>query len=183
MNRWMDLAVGGWQLNDEWIVQNGSPLAITQTDLNSSGTYGATGVGGTTQRPNLVAGVNPCKSGKPGSRDTAGNPYFNLTAFTPALPDTYGDAPRTLACKGPGYDNSDISIFKSIKTVENLNIQIRFEALNAFNTPELGTPTTNFVVGNGYSKSQASFIPSSTGTITSSLGFGRIIQMGGRITF
>ncbi len=42
MNRWLDYAVGGWQVNDEWIDQNGSPLAITQTNLNSS-VYGAVG--------------------------------------------------------------------------------------------------------------------------------------------
>jgi hypothetical protein len=183
MNRWLDYAVGGWQINDEWIDQNGSPLATYQTDLNSGGTFGATGVGGTTQRPNLVAGVNPCNSGRPENRATAAHPYFNLAAFTPALPYTYGDAPRTLACQGPGYDNQDISLFKDFNVGEGIKIQFRAEALNVMNTAELGTPSTTLVPTSGYTLSSATFTPSSTGTITSSLGFGRIIQLGGRITF
>jgi len=189
MNRWLDYAVGGWQLNDEWIDQNGSPLAITQSNLNDSGIYGTPGVGGATQRPNLVPGTNPCKSGSPESRSTAANPYFNLSAFAPAMPYTYGDTPRTVACQGPGYVNSDISIFKDFKIFEGINIQARVEALNAFNTPELGSPSTTLVPNPGYSPTgYTSGTPgfentAGTGLITSSLGFGRIIQIGGRITF
>jgi trimeric autotransporter adhesin len=177
MNRWLDYALGGWQLNDEWIDQNGSPLAITQTNLNSA-VYGA--VGGSTQRPNLVPGVNPCYSGRPESRiggpHNLSHPYFNINAFSLAPAYTYGDAPRTVSCKGPGYDNSDISMFKNFKTLERVNFQVRVEALNTFNTAELGTPNTTITgVAQGTN--------ASTGSITSSLGFGRIIQLGGRITF
>jgi len=182
MNRWLDYGVGGWQINDEWVDQNGSPLALTQTNLNSGGTYGATGVGGSDQRPNLVAGVSPCYSGRPQNRDSTTHPYFNLSAFTPALPYSYGNAPRTLPCEGPGYDNQDISIFKDFN-VKMVKIQFRAEFLNAMNTPELGTPSTALVVNSGYTLNTAAYTPSSTGTITSSLGFGRIIQLGGRVTF
>lgn len=177
MNRWLDYAVGGWQFNDEWIDQNGSPLAITQTNLNST-VYGA--VGGLTQRPNLVPGVNPCYSGRPESRiggpRNLNHPYFNINAFSMAPAYTYGNAPRTVSCQGPGYDNSDVSMFKSFRSFERVNFQFRVEALNAFNTAELGTPNTTITgVAQGTN--------ASTGSITSSLGFGRILQMGGRITF
>jgi hypothetical protein len=177
MNRWLDYAVGGWQVNDEWIDQNGSPLAITQTDLNSS-VYGA--IGGSTQRPNLAPGQNPCYAGRPedriGGPHNLAHPYFNINAFALAPAYTYGDAPRTVGCEGPGYDNSDISLFKDFKTIERATIQVRVEALNAFNTAELGTPNPTITgVGQGTN--------ASTGAITSSLGFGRIIQIGGRITF
>jgi len=177
MNRWLDLAVGGWQVNDEWIDQNGSPLALTQTNLNSS-VYGA--VGGTTQRPNLVSGQNPCYSGRPESRiggpSNLQRPYFNINAFTLAPAYTYGNTPRTIGCKGPGYDNSDISLFKDFKSLERLTFQARIEALNAFNTAELGTPNTTITgVAQGTN--------ASTGAITSSLGFGRILQIGGKIIF
>jgi hypothetical protein len=177
MNRWLDLAVGGWQVNDEWIDQNGSPLAITQTNLNSS-VYGA--VGGTIQRPNLVSGQNPCYSGRPESRiggpRNLQHPYFNINAFALAPAYTYGNAPRTIGCQGPGYDNSDISLFKDFKSLERVTFQARVEALNAFNTAELGTPNTTITgVGEGTN--------ASTGAITSSLGFGRIIQIGGKVIF
>ena len=192
MNRWLDYAVGGWQVNDEWIDQNGSPLAITQSDLNSGGTFGATSVGGSTQRPNFVAGVNPCYSGRPQARDLEDGhrAYFNVSAFTAALPYTYGNVPRTLPCKGPGYDNQDISVFKSFKVKEGVNVQFRAEALNAMNTPELGTPNTTLAVASGYTLgAYASSYPANgfnsptSGQINSQLGFGRIIQLGGRVTF
>ena|SRR5882757_7902725 len=62
------MVIGGWQINDETIIQNGGPLSITQTNLNSAGQYGTTGVGGSTQRPNLIPGVKITRSGRPQGR-------------------------------------------------------------------------------------------------------------------
>lgn len=187
-NRIVDAAIGGWKINDVTILENGGPLPIVQTDL-SSGTYGTTGVGGSGQRPNLVPGVNPCYSGSPKNRLGGGNgakPYFNLDAFTPALPYTYGNAPRTLNCYGPGYENSDISINKSFKITGKVNFEFRAEALNAFNTPEFSQPKVTLTF-QSTGLTSATFTPSAsnttTGSITSQLGFSRIIQVGGRLSF
>ncbi len=70
-NRWMDLVVGGWRFNDVMIIQNGAPLAITQTNSNTAYGNGA-------QRPSLIAGMNPCKSGRPEDRLTS---YFNVSCL------------------------------------------------------------------------------------------------------
>jgi hypothetical protein len=183
INRGVDAAIGGWKINDVTILENGGALPIVQTDL-SSGTFGTTGVGGSTQRPNLVAGVNPCYSGSPKNRL---GQYFNLNAFTPALPYTYGNAPRTLACKGPGFLNSDISINKNFKITEKVNLEFRAEALNAFNNPEFSHPNETLTFpssGAGVpTLTSAAFTTGTTGSITSQLGFSRIIQLGGRLTF
>jgi len=175
-NRFLDAAVGGWKINDVTILENGGPLPIVQTNL-STGTYGTTGVAGANQRPNLVPGVNPCYSGSPESRlgGTSGlKPYFNPSAFTIAPQYTFGNAPRTLNCYGPGFLNSDISINKSFKATEKANFELRVEALNAFNTPEFGQPGITITSGGS---------SASTGAITSQLGFSRIVQIGGRLTF
>jgi hypothetical protein len=191
VNRLVDTVVGGWKINDVTTLQNGGPLPVVQTDL-SSGTFGTTGVGGSGQRPNLVAGVNPCYSGSPQSRLGGGGvkTYFNLNAFTPALPYTYGNAPRTLACKGPGYSNSDLAINKNFKIRGRLNFEFRAEALNAFNKPEFSQPgnTLTFDSKNyPLTLTSATFTNpttnASTGSITSQLGFSRIIQVGGRLSF
>jgi hypothetical protein len=193
-NHIVDAVVGGWSINDVTILENGGPLPIVQTNL-STGTFGTTGVGGTNQRPNLVPGSNPCRSGSPESRMGGSNatPYFNLEAFTPALPYTYGNAPRTLNCYGPGYENSDISIDKNFKVSDKVNFEFRVEALNAFNTPEFGQPniTLSFQsIPGGTLPDNSSAIQytppaknASTGSITSQLGFSRIIQFGGRLSF
>ena len=178
VNHWINYAIGGWQINDETTIENGGPLPLVQTNL-SSGSFGTTGVGGINQRPNLVPGINPCYSGKPQNRLGA---YYNVAAFRPALPYTYGNAPRTINCYGPGFDNSDLSLNKNFKVAERVNFQFRAEALNAFNTPEFGQPGTTLAVASGSTLTSASFA-SGSGTITSQLGFSRIIQLGGRLTF
>ena len=172
--------IGGWQINDETIIESGGPLPIIQTNL-SAGTFGTTGIGGTNQRPNLIPGVNPCYSGSPQSRLGGGNgakTYLNLNAFSPASPYTYGNAPRTLSCYGPGFNNSDISINKSFIIRDGINFQFSAEALNAFNTPEFGQPG-NILSFASTSLTAPVYTPSSTnattGSVTSQLGLSRIV--------
>ena len=199
-NRLVDELVGGWQINDEWVVQNGVPLMITQTDFSSS-TYGTTGVGGTQQRPNLTGSIYAaCQAGHPqGHLGNYGTglikaPYVNPTAFTPAAPYTYGNTPRSLPCRDPGYDNTNLSIFKDFSITERVKFQFRAEALNAFNTPLFAEPsntlglTATGVNGiptiNGYVPGQTvNQGAQSLGNVTTTLGFARIIQLGGRLSF
>ncbi len=185
--------IGGWQINDEWTLQNGVPLSIQQTDLSTQ--YGPTGIGGTYQRPNLVGDAHAaCLSGRPQSRlgsatvyGNIGQPqYLNAAAFTPARPYTFGNAPRMLPCQGPGSNNSDISINKNFKVTERVNAQFRAEALNAFNTPQFGNPTLTYVVtGNGAANAgtAASGTAQTLGNVSTQINYSRIIQLGGRISF
>ena len=161
-NRWVDLAVGGWTFNDIMIIQAGAPLPIGQgTNVNSA-------LGNSVTRPSLVGGVSPCYTGAPEGRLAH---YFNGAAYTPTtVLGTYGNAPRTSNCYGPGYLNSDLSLNKDFRLTERIHAQFRAEALNAFNTPEFGGP-------NLAADSAAS------GAITSTLGFPRLMQLGGRLTF
>jgi hypothetical protein len=187
-NHILDTAVGGWKIVDVTIFENGGALPVIQTDL-SSGAFGTTGVGGSNQRPNLVAGANPCYSGSPQSRIGGSGgvkPYFNLNAFTPALPYTYGNAPRTLACKGPGYSGSDASINKHFKIRGRLDFEFRAEITDVTNTPEFGQPNTTLTFSSTSLTSAAFTDPTTnatTGAITSQLGFARQFQLGGRLTF
>jgi hypothetical protein len=209
-NKIVDEIVGGWQINDEWIIQNGVPVSVIQTDL-SSGTYGTTGVGGTYQRPNVVGDIHSaCVSGSPQGRLGTATSYFtekayiNPVAFSPALPYTYGNAPRTLPCRNPGYDSSNVAIYKEFNLSHGFHFQFRAEALNAFNTPEFGTPsqtlglttagTTNCAPTSSGLSTQACIagytdIPKAgqsaqtLGNITTTIGFARIIQLGGRLSF
>ena len=161
-NRWVDLAVGGWRFNDITIIQDGSPLPVTQTNINSS-------FGNATTRPSLVAGISPCYSGPPEGRLAH---YFNPAAYSPELAKTAstGNAPRTSNCYGPGYLNSDLSLNKNFKVTERVNAEFRAEALNAFNTPQFNGP--NLAADS-----------TSAGQITGTLGFPRLVQLGGRLTF
>ena len=188
-NRLVDEIVGGWQINDEWVIQNGVPVSITQTDESVS--LGTNGIGGTYQRPNLAGSIySACMAGKPqghlgnyATGLTAKPTYINPAAFTPAPAYTYGNTPRSLPCRQPGYDNTNLSIFKDFQITERVRFQFRAEALNAFNTPEFAQPSTTY----GVSQATASTTPTPTGStlgnITTTIGFARIIQLGGRLSF
>ncbi len=128
-NRLVDLAVGGWRFNDVMIVQSGAPLAVSQTNVNSS-------FGNSSTRPNLT-GANPCGSGSPESRLTS---YLNKAAYSTVAAGSTGNAPRTSNCYGPGYLNTDLSLNKIFNVTERVHAEFRAEALNAFNTPQFNAP-------------------------------------------
>jgi trimeric autotransporter adhesin len=75
---------------------------------------------------------------------------------------------------------------KNFSVTGKINFQFRAEALNALNTPEFGQPG-NILTFSGSSLTSATYtLPTGNATIgavTSQLGFSRIIQLGGRLTF
>jgi trimeric autotransporter adhesin len=156
--RMLDYLVGGWSLNSITFIQTGAPLAVYQRSNNNSS------IGAGLQRPNLIG--NPCFTGSPESRF---NNYLNAAAFSVAPAYTYGDTPRTVACRGPGLANWDLSLFKDIH-VERATLQLRVEALNAFNTPQFDAPVTQFGAP-------------TFGQIQTQANFSRFIQVGGRLSF
>jgi hypothetical protein len=196
----VDALIGGYQINDETILQNGVPISLIQTDLSTQ--YGVTGIGGLYQRPNLAGDIHSaCGAGRPqgrlGSFGTAyingasttltEQPYVKPTGFTAAQAYTYGNAPRTLPCRVPGTNASTVSVNKTFVIHERFNLQFRAEALNVFNTPQFGAPSSSLTV----SQASAAVAPNPVatgsaqpfGNITSTVGFARIIQMGGRLSF
>ncbi len=189
----LDGVVGGWQANYEQIIQNGIPLSITQTDLSSS-TYGTTSFGGAYQRPSYQGDIHDlCYSGKPQGRfgsvgiPSAERPYFNYSLLTPTLPYEYGNIPRSLPCRAPGADSASMSLNKSFTIHERLAFQFRAEALNVWNTPQFaGTSTGTYnllVTGTGVNTAPTVNSTQTIGSNWTQIGFSRILQLGGRLTF
>jgi hypothetical protein len=160
--RWLDEVIGHWQVNVLPTFQAGFPVAIRQTS-NPNSSIAGNGV----QRPNLVAGTT---LGTKGSLYDRLNGYINPAAFTASDAYTFGDAPRTTSLRGPGFENWDISLFKSVPIHERANVQFRAQAFNAFNTPYFAGPNTAF--------GSANF-----GKITTQANFPRYLQLGLRIAF
>jgi len=161
-NRWGDEIIGNWQLNVLPTFQSGFPVSIRQSS-NPNGTIAGNGV----QRPNLVHGA---ALGTKGSLYNRLNGYINPAAFTASSAYTFGDAPRTLSLRGPGYANWDISLFKSVLIRERVNVQFRAQTFNAFNTPLFAGPNT-------------SFGSTSFGAITAQANFPRYVQLGLHVTY
>jgi hypothetical protein len=156
----VNYVVGGWTVNAVSTFQSGFPLQVTQSsNLNSAFGYAS-------QRPNAT-GVSAATSGDLASRL---NGYVNPAAFSQAPQFTFGNISRTLALRGPGTINYDLSVFKNFVIKERLKAQFRAEGLNAFNTPQFSAPNT-------------SFGSSSFGYITSQQNFPRQLQLALRFSF
>jgi hypothetical protein len=190
----LDQIVGGWTVNYEQIIQNGVPMTIVQTDLSSS-TYGSTSYGGSYQRPTYLGDMhNLCYSGKPQSRlGTVGIPapgeraYLNYGLLTATLPYQYGNVPRSLPCRVPGSDTATASLNKTFHIHEKWAFQFRAEALNLWNTPQFAAGSsgtyTLAVTGTGVNTAPTINSTQTIGSNWTQIGFSRIIQMGGRLTF
>ncbi len=168
-NRWVDLAVGGWNLNTTFVAQTGGPIAVRMSTNGNSNT------GAGSQRPNLVPGVNPCTNGSVQARtgQRGQQAFLNAAAFSSPGNGVSGNAPRTLpGCSGPGYRNVDASIFKDFK-VERATLQFRGEFMNLLNTPQFVIPNGNLAFG-ATTFGQVS---------TNAINFPRLITLGGKIIF
>jgi hypothetical protein len=137
MPRALDLVLGGWKTAGVWTIHDGFPL---QFQVENGGTpiwtYGP-------QRPNLVA--TPEFSG--GSENNWVNNYFaNPNAFQLPAPYTLGNAPRTVgSVRSPFFFNTNLSLLKEFgfsPSHEEMKLELRLEAQNAFNHPVFGTPDT-----------------------------------------
>jgi hypothetical protein len=151
--------VSGWNISGITIVQSGDPLPFTQ----SGGALAASGAAYGTSTTSYLDGVSTAQycSGfnngnilakgsivsKVGTSPANGTGYFNLAGFCPAPIVPFGDATATSfgnsgvgAVLGPGQFNWDISILKSTKITERVNMQFHTDFYNAFNHPQFADP-------------------------------------------
>jgi hypothetical protein len=161
-NRLMDLAVGGWTVNFQTTIQTGFPLAISQSNLNSS-------IGTSVQRPNATG--TPADTS--GSIESRLKNYINPAAFSLAPQYAYGNLSRTITERGPGTANIDFSMFKTYAAEvigTTFKAQFRAEVFNLTNTPQFYGPSTTFG-------------SSTFGQITTQANFPRVFQLGVRLFF
>lgn len=137
MPRPLEIVLGGWRTAGVWTMRSGFPL----TFIASGGgtpiyTYGY-------QRPNLV-GTPKRTDGSDGN--WVNNYFANPSVFQLPAAYTLGNAPRTLgAVRSPFLFASDLSIAKDFSFSprhENMKLELRMDAANAFNHPVFGTPDT-----------------------------------------
>jgi hypothetical protein len=153
------LLTGGWQLNGLVSWETGTPLSITGSN-NFTGTPFPDLIG----NPDLPASQRSVKK------------WFNTAAFANPAPYTIGNSPRTQpATRGPNYTNVNASLTKNLQFTERWDLELRCEAFNVFNHPQLNNPNTSF---SPTTNAQGSLDTSpSFGLITSALD-PRDIQLG-----
>jgi hypothetical protein len=137
MNRFLDAAVGGWELNTINTAHTGQPINVyygvsTTTDVTGlSNDYRGEAI----QRPNV--------SGTAASQSTSQmlNTYFaGYTFTTPLATAPFGNLGRN-AFRAPDFEQWDFAANKNFSITEGVKVQFRSEFFNVTNHTNFGLPT------------------------------------------
>jgi hypothetical protein len=164
-NKLLDEIVGGWQASSTIVLLSGQPFTpwINGTD-NSYSLAGSN----FNWRPNVV--------GRPRLSGRNYNHWFNEAAFAVPTSGTFGNEGRN-SLTGPGFNRVNLSLGKTFSISEQIKLQIRADANNAFNHPSLGLPSNGLTVG------ESGTITTGTSTIRGVTDPGRTMQLSGRLSF
>ena len=132
-NKVLNAAIGGWQLGGTFTHQTGG----VATPINGFDQASIASPFGNFDRPNPT-GISPYLEG---SARTL-NDWVNKAAYQYAPAGFFGTLQRG-SFTGPGYTNLDAALHKQFPMPynEKHQLSIRFEAFNALNHPNWGTPT------------------------------------------
>jgi trimeric autotransporter adhesin len=161
----------GWNASAIVELVSGSPLSAVLSDGVSDANLGL--LGGR-QRPDLIG--SPSTSGSDPDRvSSADHPdgrWFDAGAFADPGPGAYGNAPRAIGdARYQFRRNVDVVFTKQVQLSGGQLGEIRFEILNATNTPKFRGIDSNAID------------VSSFGRITAQAGFMRIWQLSFRYRF
>jgi hypothetical protein len=173
---------GGFQVSGVMSVMSGLPFSVIQ------GTAPNLRAGGSAQVPNqlnpdirILGGV-----GLPSQRGAAAGPYFDNTvlgltiqgvscaancAWGPENGGRFGGVGRN-TLRGPGFFETDLSIYRTILITERVQFQFRAEALNATNHANFANPNSDI------NNSNFGFVTGTTGPNQS-----RQWRFGARVSF
>jgi len=139
-NGWAPLrtALNNWVYSGQYLAHTGRPFSVT---INNDSALD----GESNQRAAIVAGMNPLL---PKSRHRADkvNEYFNIDAFTYPQIGTFSKVARN-SFVGPGYIMTNMTVGRDIPLAslrEGMRLNVRAEAFNVFNTPNLANPYATF---------------------------------------
>jgi hypothetical protein len=130
-------ATRGWSLSGVTRFASGFPVTMINNGDNSLIGTNPNGVNNSSiDEPNWN-GAGLHLNGNP---RTNGNNYFDTTAFSQNAPGTAGDAKRRFF-HGPGAENFDMALAKSLSITESKSLLFRVEAFNVFNHTQFNGPT------------------------------------------
>jgi hypothetical protein len=206
-NRFIEAAIGGWQISAINTTQAGTPFDLTYTPNSTqqvSQQISATYRGANEYRPDYVPGQKITQGKSNRAANTGYINYINFNAFVlPPITDgtkpvanylsPFGNASRNPA-RTPPFNETDLDLNKRFNTpIENLKLEFRAEAYNVSNHTNLylpgtisgsqGTTTSTLSTGAAPALSQITGgVPTSGGQISATLE-PRILQFALKIIY
>jgi hypothetical protein len=158
--------LGGWAVSGIFSARTGTPMTITGNNTLSLGRDGTT----TDQQVAPVTILNGVNTG---------NPYFSISSFAKTPNNVQGNSGRNIF-SGPNLWGLNASVSRTFDVRERIKLQLRMDALNAWNKAQFGNPTVNNI-GNASFGIISSTISSGTGV--SGTGGGRAVTIAAKIIF
>jgi hypothetical protein len=122
----VDAAIGGWTLFADFVAQGGSPFTPRMQVNNSFALSGL-------WYPNVAGDPTAI----PGGQNI--NSWFNVGAFAAPTPGTFGNMGRNIVY-GPRLTSINMSLHKTYKFTERLNLDFSANAANVINHPSFAQP-------------------------------------------
>ena len=147
----VEYVLGGWQISGVTVYESGNPYTVTNgqdsdglegNDRPNFNPLGRAGVRARPDRSSPTGYVNPDTVDQNGNAtpiDPKDARYIGLPANpNPAIVGPIGNLGRNTE-RSPGLKNLDVNVVKRIRLKEGVNLQLRSEFYNIFNTPQYGT--------------------------------------------
>jgi hypothetical protein len=149
----LSTVIGGWQFQGVYTRQSGPPLGFG----------------------NAILTCPISQVALPNDQRTIGQ-WFNTSCFNRTSSQQLANNLITLSSlfsgvRGDGIHQVDLSMLKNTRLREGINLEIRAEAYNAFNTPMFGPPNTSSPTSTAF------------GTVTAQFSTARTIQLAAKLIF
>ncbi len=184
-NRIVNEALGDWNITGITALQSGFPASIGETGTNNSlycdtlfGSYNYYACPDTPETSSFhIPLLNP---------RSPSHLWFSPSYFSAEPVGTFGNVGRGFM-RGPGFNYTDLSLFKDLplgRSDTSRILQLRLEAYNAFNHPNFAPPDGNLSTGAAFGTITSVQEPGQvTGNVNGDPQPGRAVQIAGRIYF
>jgi carboxypeptidase family protein/TonB-dependent receptor-like protein len=171
------LLKGGWRIGGIVNARSGVPINVVISRPDNATVNGVTvtnipgGNSRGTQRPDLVAGVDPYLN-------SGGVRWLNPAAFTTPQPGTFGNLPRNFL-RGPEFWQLDLMFSKDLRFLNTQNMQLRVELFNIANRLNYENPAAtlpNGTPGVPFTDAQAGTFGYMLGPLNRTVGLGTARQ-------
>jgi hypothetical protein len=177
-HRWRALT-DDWNLSGIGTFQHGFPVSAFQLDYNEmqwsypNSFFAAPDFVNQTGAP-LQINHNP--------RNSSTQQWVNPAAFSIPATGTQGTANRN-PFYGPGINYWDMALEKGVRFTETMKLELRFETFDTFNHANFANPTNAFSGPPGSTGAGTGFGDVTSLNPISTLGVGRVVQLGAKFYF